>query len=265
MSLLDWITHRMDLVGIGGVRELAERTGIELETCATLVEVGDMATLNWSQARAIAAALRVPIKAMRNLDDGTERWIEDDVVYDPDGHFRPPPVDDPEWHRVVEEREERRGTPVILRRRDGSTVLDVDDGWHPDYGAMIPAVIAPGRDICALELRPGGPWAIVLLVAPFEIRDDRAMVIFWMRDEFDGRCVFGDVRTGADKTTVKYPDCPDEMVDNERVVRAGRIVKLYPDDDPGRPPIEHIADVARRVAAGSARKNSSRSSSIVGA
>ena len=146
MSRLNqWLDHRMEVMGIGSWKDLAEYSGVSETALQDVNIVGSLATLNRSERRWLATGLRVSLRKLEQLDNGDIEWIRDDHVVDADVRGRPMPwqEDDSAYWVPKEVRSEDRGTPVVGRIRSNG-IADPDENWQEEWGRRLPGAIRQG-------------------------------------------------------------------------------------------------------------------------
>ena len=65
--LIQWLDHRMEVVGLDRLKELAEWSGVPLHTLRRLRACQILDTLGRSERRMLAAALRVSLRKLEQL------------------------------------------------------------------------------------------------------------------------------------------------------------------------------------------------------
>jgi hypothetical protein len=75
--LVEWLDHRRDVVGFENWKDLSEFSDLSLHTLREVQADGSVEFLTRSDRRALAGALRVSLRRLEQLDDGTIDWIED--------------------------------------------------------------------------------------------------------------------------------------------------------------------------------------------
>ena len=230
--LVQWLDHRMEVVGLDRLKDLAELSGMSLQTLRDLRAYGTLRMLNRSERRLLAVALRVSLRKLELLDEGEIDWIEDAHVYDADTPNRPPlnREDDPTYWAPREMEPEERGTPLIGRvRRSGEA--EPDEDWQPEWGQHIPQRFGKGRDIYALELEELGRSVVLRNIPPCEFCEGNAAVYCW--NGWDGSGWFGRVYLQPSKARVVTPDGQRHDLDVLNVVRIGKVVARWPSDAEG--------------------------------
>ena len=220
--LVQWLDHRMEVMEIDTEKELSRLTGITTATLGEVREVGSLEILNRSQRRGLAAALRVSLRRLEQLDSDVIDWIDDHDVYDVGGSTRPRPGQEEGEQREVPPPDP--GTPLIGRVRSTGQV-DLDEDWQPQWGKYIPPRFGKGNQVFALETESGGRAVVLRLVAPWELCQGTGAVYCWNGWEAQGW--FGDVCLEP-KTYVVTPDGRRHELDLLSIVCIGRIVARWP-------------------------------------
>ncbi len=149
-KLTQWLDHRMEVVGIERWKDLAEYSGLSRQAIRDMNTCGSLNVLSRSERRLLAAALRVSLRKLEQLDAGTIDWIEDKHIYDAVTQSRPLPwqESDPACWVPKETTPEERGTPLI-----GSISpcgkAEPDEDWQEEWGRHLPYRYGKGRDIYA--------------------------------------------------------------------------------------------------------------------
>src|ERR1700723_517666 len=90
-KLTQWLDHRMEVVGLDRWKDLSEYSGVPNPAIRDMNTCGSLLVLSRSERRSVAAALRVSLRRLEQLDDGRIDWIEDKHVYDVGVQGRPLP------------------------------------------------------------------------------------------------------------------------------------------------------------------------------
>jgi hypothetical protein len=90
-KLIEWLDHRMEVVGFSKWKDLSEYSGVPYQTIRDTYTFGSVDVLSRSERRLLAAALRVSLRRLEQLDNETIEWIDDEHIYDPGGQGRPSP------------------------------------------------------------------------------------------------------------------------------------------------------------------------------
>jgi hypothetical protein len=226
-KLTQWLDHRMEVVGLDRWKDLSEYSGLPYPTIRDMNTCGSLAVLCRSERRSLAAALRVSLRRLEQLDDGRIDWIEDKHVYDVGVQGRPLPSQehDPAYWIPKEVKPEDRGTPLIGRiRSDGKA--EPDEDWKEDWGRHIPQRFGKGRDIYGLELEPSRQAVVLRNIPIWEFREGLAAIYCWNGWEAVGW--FGRVFLEASKARVVTSDGQRHDLDLESVVRIGKLVGRWP-------------------------------------
>jgi hypothetical protein len=175
----------------------------------------------------LAAALRVSLRKLEQLDAGSIDWIEDKHIYDVGTIGRPTPWQDsdPAYWVPKESKPEDRGTPLIGRIR-ASGNAEPDEDWQQEWGRHIPRRFGKGHDIYGLELEPSRQAVVLRNIPIWEFREGLATIYCWNGWEAAGW--FGRVFLEASKARVVTPDGQRHDLDLESVVRIGKVVTKWP-------------------------------------
>jgi hypothetical protein len=221
--LTQWLDHRMEVVAIEKWKDLADQSGVPLQTLRDASAYGTLAMLNRSERRFLAAALRVSLGRLEKLGDGEIDWIDDDYFYDAGVRGRPGPSHelDPNYWTPKVTNAEDRGTPLVGRIRS-SGKADPDEDWQPDWGRYIPKRFGKGHEIYALEVEVSGESVVLRNVPPWEFRQGQAAVYCWNGWEAEGW--FGNVCLQASRARVVTADGQRHDLDVVNVVRIGKII-----------------------------------------
>jgi hypothetical protein len=194
-----------------------------MNTCGSLLVLGR------SDRRSLAAALRVSLRKLEQLDAGSIDWIEDKHIYDVGTIGRPTPWQDsdPAYWVPKESKPEDRGTPLIGRIR-ASGKAEPDEDWQQEWGRHIPRRFGKGHDIYGLELEATGQSVVLRNIPFWEFREGMAAVYCWNGWEAEGW--FGRVYLQADKARVITADGIRHDLDLLNVVRIGKVVGRWPSD-----------------------------------
>jgi hypothetical protein len=228
--LVQWLDHRMEVVGLDRLKDLAEYANVSLQTLRDLRAYGTLRMLNRSERRLLAAALRVSLRKLEQLDEDEVAWIEDAHVYDAGTPNRPPPnrEDDPAYWAPREMEPEERGTPLIGRIRSTGEA-EPDEDWHEEWGRHIPKRFGKGKDIYALELEGMRRSIVLRNIPPWEFREGQAAVYCW--NGWEGRGWFGRVYLQPSRARVVTPDGQRHDLDVLNVVRIGKLVARWPNHE----------------------------------
>lgn len=227
--LVHWLDHRMEVVGLNRLKDLAELSGVSLQTLCDVQAYETLDMLSRSERRKLAMALRVSLRKLEQLNDGKIDWIDDVHVYDAGTPHRPPPnrEDDPTYWAPREMEPEERGTPLIGRVR-ATGEAEPDEDWHEEWGRHIPKRFGKGRDIYALELEEMCRSVVLRNIAPWEFREGNAAVYCW--NGWEGKGWFGRVYLQPAKARVVTPDGQRHDLDMLNVVRIGKFVARWPNE-----------------------------------
>lgn len=227
--LVQWLDHRMEVMGLDRLKDLAELSGVSLQTFRDLRAYETLDMLSRSERRKLAVALRVSLRKLEQFNEGELDWIEDTHIYDASTPHQPPPnrVDDPTYWVPRETEPEDRGTPLIGRIRS-SGAAEPDEDWHEEWGRHVPKRFGKGRDIYALELEGIGRSIVLRNIAPWQFREGQGTVYCW--NGWEGVGWFGRVYLQPSKPRVITPDGRRHDLDVLNVVRIGRLVARWPND-----------------------------------
>ena len=228
--LVHWLDHRMEVVGLDRLKDLAELSGVSLQTLRDLQAYGTLDMLSRSERRKLAASLRVSLRKLEQLNEGDIDWIDDADIYDADTSARPRPnqEEDPTYWAPREIAPEDRGTPLIGRVRP-SGEAEPDEDWQEEWGRHLPKRFGKGRDIYALELEGLGRSVVLRNIPPWEFREGNATVYCW--NGWEGRGWFGRVYLQPSRARVVTPDGQRHDLDMLNVVRIGKLVARWPDEE----------------------------------
>lgn len=221
--LTKWLDHRMEVVAIETWKDLADLSGVPLQTFRDASAYGTLAMLSRSERRQLAGKLRVSLRRLEDFDDGRIDWIEDDHVYDAGTRGRPRPgqEDDPACWTPKDSPPEDRGTPLVGRIRP-SGKAEPDEDWQEGFGRHIPKRFGKGHEIYALELEASGESVVLRNIPAWEFREGQAAVYCWNGWEAEGW--FGTVHLQASKARVITDDGQRHDLDVINVVRIGKLV-----------------------------------------
>lgn len=225
--LTQWLDHRMEVVAIDKWKDLADLSGVPLQTLRDASAYGTLEMLSRSEKRFLAAALRVALGKLEKLSDGEIDWIDDDYFYDAGVRGRPRPgqEDDPNYWAPKELSPEDRGTPLVGRIRP-SGKAEPDEDWQEEWGRRIPKRFGKGHEIYALDLEASGDSVILRNIPPWEFREGQAAVYCWNGWEAEGW--FGMVDLQASKARVVTVDGEPHDLDLVNEVRIGKIIGHWP-------------------------------------
>jgi hypothetical protein len=225
--LIQWLDHRREVVGLETWKELAEDSGLPPDALHDVQVMQSVQVLERSQRRWLAAALRVSLRKLEELDCGEIDWIDDDHVVDIDVQGRPRPgrEDDPAYWASRETRADESGTPLVGRIR-ANGAAEPDEDWHQEWGRRLPARFGKGRDIYALEIEGVGQFFVFRNVPPWEFREGAAAIYCW--NGYEARGVFGHVQLAAFTAVVVTLDGQRHHLDPANVVRIGKIIGRWP-------------------------------------
>lgn len=226
--LTKWLDHRMEVVGIERLKDLAEYSGVSLQTLRDVYAYGSLDMLSRSERRWLAAALRVCVRRLEQLNDGATDWIEDGYVYDAGKSGRPVQKrdeDDPNCWAPLSAEPQSDGTPLIGRIRSTGKA-EPDEDWQEEWGRRIPRRFGTGRGVYALELE-GSEQSIVFCSIPaWELREGEAAVYCWNGWEAEGW--YGRVSLQPSRARVVTPDGQRHDLDVLTVVRIGKLIAWWP-------------------------------------
>ena len=229
MSRLNkWLDHRMEVVGIERLKGLAEHSGVSLQTLRDAYAYGSLDMLSRSERRWLAAALRVCVRRLEQLNDGAIDWIEDGYVYDAGECGRPlrkQDGDDPACWAPLAAEPQDCGTPLIGRIRP-SGKAEPDEDWQEEWGRRIPRRFGSGRSVYALELEGTGQSIVFSPIPAWELREGEAAVYCWNGWEAEGW--YGRVSLQPSRARVVTPDGQRHDLDVLMVVRIGKRIARWP-------------------------------------
>lgn len=220
--LLEWLDHRKDVVGLETWKDLAEYSGVSLQVLDEVRASQTLSYINRSERRCLAAALRVSLRKLEQLSDGTIDWIEDSYVYDVDTRRRPS-ADREECDAVFSMLKDvqpgDRGTPVVGHiTRSGRA--EADEEWQEDWGKRLPARFGRGQGIYAMEVEGMDRCVVFRNVAPWEFRTGQAAIYCWNGWEAVGW--FGEVNMGVETAAITTLDGKRQELSASTVVRIGK-------------------------------------------
>jgi hypothetical protein len=226
-KLTQWLDHRMEVVGLNRWKDLSEYSGICQQTIRDMNTCGSLLVLSRSDRRSLAAALRVSLRKLEQLDAGQLDWIEDKCVYDVGVVGRPTPSqeNDPAYWVPKEAKAEDRGTPLIGRIR-ASGKAEPDEDWQEEWGRHIPQRFGKGHDIYGLELDATRQSVVLRNIPLWEFREGMAAVYCWNGWEAEGW--FGRVHLQATTAQVVTADGSQHDLDLVSIVRIGKVVGRWP-------------------------------------
>ncbi len=226
---IEWLDHRMDVVGIENGKELSELTGITRATLREIRDIGALDIFNRTQRRVLAAALRVRLGKLELLNAGRIDWIDDDDIWQVESVSRPLPwqEDDPAYWAPREIEPQDRGTPLIGRIRLAGQA-EPDEDWHQEWGRHIPKRFGKGHSIYALEFDSTGASVVFRQVQPWEFVEGKAVVYCW--NGFEGQGWFGKVCLQPFKPYVLTPDGQRHELDLSNITRLGKVIGRWPEE-----------------------------------
>jgi hypothetical protein len=226
-KLTQWLDHRMEVVGFYTWKDLSQYSGIPRQTIRDINADGALKPLNRSERRLLAAALRVSLRKLEQLDYGQIEWIEDSHVYDVGVQGRPAPwqENDQAYWMPKEVKPEDRGTPLIGNIRSNGRA-EPDEDWLEEWGRCVPRRYGKGNDIYALEVERSGQSIVFRNIPPWEFQEGEAAVYCWNGWEAQGW--FGRVYLAPLKTRVVTADGAQHDLDLQNVVRIGKLVGKWP-------------------------------------
>ena len=174
-KLTQWLDHRMEVVGLENRKDLSEYSGVSEDALEDMNTVGSLTLLSRSERRWLAAALRVSLRKLEQLDSGEIESIRDDHVVDVDVRGRPLPrhEDDPAYWTPKEVKPEDRGTPLVGRIRSNGTA-EADEDWQEEWGRRVPARFGKGFDIYAMEIEGTQQCVVFHNIPAWEFREGEA-------------------------------------------------------------------------------------------
>jgi hypothetical protein len=225
--LIQWLDHRKEVVGFEKWKDLADYSGLPLQSLRDVRARQTLNALNRSERRVFAGALRVSLRKLEQLNDRDIDWIEDTHVFDPDvrGRALPWQEDDPAYWMPKETRPEDRGTPLLGRIKSSGTA-EADEDWQEEWGRHLPARFGKGYDIYALEIEGVGQSIVFRNIPPWEFREGPAAVYCW--NGWEARGWFGRVQLTPLKAVVVTSDGQRHELDPVNIVRIGKIIGRWP-------------------------------------
>ena len=226
-KLTQWLDHRMEVVGLNRRMDLSEYSGVPHEAIQDMNICGSLDVLSRTERRLLAAALRVSLRRLEQLDEGQIDWIEDEHVYDVGVQGRPGPSqeNDPAYWVPKEVTPEDRGTPVIgTIRPDGKA--EPEEDWQEEWGRHIAQRFGKGHDIYGLELEGSGQSVVLRNIPAWEFREGMAAVYCWNGWEAEGW--FGRAYLEPSRARVVTPDGQRHELDPANIVRIGKIIGRWP-------------------------------------
>lgn len=225
--LVQWLDHRMEAVGLDRLKDLAEQSGVSLQELRDVRAYNTTDVLSRSQRRLLAAALRVSLRRLEQLNGGDVDWIEDTYVYDAAVAGRPLPAqeNDPAYWAPRPQEETERGTPLVGRVRPTGQA-EPDEDWQEEWGRQIPRRFGTGQNIYALELDDSGTCVVLRNVPAWEFREGQAAVYCW--NGWDAQGWFGRVYLQPSRARVVTPDGQRHDLDVLNIVRIGKLVARWP-------------------------------------
>ena len=226
-KLVQWLDHRREVVGFEKWKDLAEFSGVSLQAIHDVQGYHTLNVLDRSERRLLAAALRVSLRKLEQLNDGDIHWIEDTHVFDPEvrGRALPWQENDPAYWVPKETRPADRGTPLLGRIRP-SGQAETDEDWQEEWGRHLPARFGRGYDIYALEMEGIGQSIVFRNIPPWEFREGLAAVYCW--NGWEARGLFGRVQLAPPQAAVVTPDGQRHQLDPTNVMRIGKIIGRWP-------------------------------------
>jgi hypothetical protein len=221
--LIDWLDHRMEVVGLENRKDLSEYSGVSEDALEDMNTVGSLTLLNRSERRWLAAALRVSLRKLEQLDSGEIESIRDDHVVDVDVRGRPLPqqVDDPAYWTPKEVKPEDRGTPLVGRIRLNGTA-EADEDWQEEWGRRVPTRFGKGFDIYAMEIEGTHQCVVFHNIPAWEFREGEAALYAW--DGCEAKGWFGRVMLLPLAAIVITTDGTRHRLDPETIVRIGKVI-----------------------------------------
>jgi hypothetical protein len=226
-KLTEWLDHRMEVVGVETWKDLSENSGVSQDALRDMNTCGSLLVLSRSERRLLAAALRVSLRRLEQLDTGQIDWIEDKHVYDVGAQGRPSPLqeNDPAYWMPKEAKAEDRGTPVVGNIRLNGRA-EPDEDWQEEWGRCIPKQYGKGKDIYALEVERSGQSIVFRNIPPWEFREGEAAVYCWNGWEALGW--FGHAYFQPTRARIVTADGQQHDLDPVNIVRIGKVIGRWP-------------------------------------
>lgn len=226
-KLIEWLDHRMDVVGIESWKDLSLYSDVCVEALASVKALGKLEALCRSERRLLAGTLRVSLGKLELLSESKIDWIEDRHFYDAGVRNRPLPwqEEDPRYWMPKETHPEERGTP-LLGRIKSSGEAEADEDWEEAWGRRLPARFGKGYDIYALELAEKDQCIVFRNIPPWEFGEGMAAVYCW--NGYEARGWFGRVRLVHMRAEVVIADGQRRELDPADIVRIGKVVGRWP-------------------------------------
>jgi hypothetical protein len=220
--LIEWLDHRMEVMGIENWKDLAESSGVSETALRDVNIIGSLVPLSRSEQRWLAMVLRVSLRKLEQLDRGEREWIPDDHVVDVDVRGRPLPwEDDPAYWMPKEVTPEDRGTPLVGRIRSNG-VAEPDEDWQEAWGRRLPARFGKGYDIYAMEIEGVEQCVVFRDIPAWEFREGEAALYSWNGSEAKGW--YGQVMLLGLTAVVVTIDGTRHRLDPETIVRIGKVI-----------------------------------------
>jgi hypothetical protein len=222
-KLIEWLDHRMEVVGVETWKDLSEYSGVPQEAIRDMNTCGSLQVLSRSERRLLAVTLRVSLRKLEQLDAGEIDWIEDKYVYDVGVVGRPTPTQesDPAYWVPKEAKAEDRGTPLIGRIHENGKA-EPDEDWREEWGRHIPRRFGKGHDVYGLEVESAGYSVVLRNIPLWEFREGMAAVYCWNGWEAAGW--FGRVHIKPLTVRVITGDGSSHDIDLIEIVRIGKMV-----------------------------------------
>lgn len=214
-------------MGLETWKDLAEQSGVSKDTLHNAILARSVLVLERSQRRWLAAALRVSLRKLEQLDSGQIEWIDDDHVVDIDLPSRPRPRQehDPIYWAPRESIAEDGGAPLVGHIQ-ANGAAEPDEDWHLEWGRRLPARFGKGRDIYALEIAGSSQSIVFRNIPPWEFREGPAAIYCW--NGYETRGVFGRIQLSAFKAVVVALDGRCHHLDPANIVRVGKAIGRWP-------------------------------------
>jgi hypothetical protein len=177
---IQWLDHRRDVVGFEKRIDLSEYSVVSEDALRHVNTVGSLTVLDRSQRRWLAAALRVSLRKLEQLNSGEIEWINDDHVVDADVRGRPlaRQEDDPNYWIPIETKPEDRGTALVGHIRSNG-VAEPDEDWQEEWGRCLPARFGKGYDTYAMEIEGTRQCVVFRNIPAWELREGDAAIYAW--------------------------------------------------------------------------------------
>jgi SOS-response transcriptional repressor LexA len=234
--VLDWLLHRMELVGIRSQTELADISGVSSRTINRIFTSGSLTDTERSTRVWLARTLKVSLRDLDQIADGKVETIADSriVEWDHCGSGRIDRVADRTDFTPVPA--DGDGIPIMGRVMAGGLVESFED-WDEETGLRLPLRLPGAEGVYALEIAGDsmmpayqpGEYIILRNIPPSELRDGEDAMI-QLNGDGDGKSAFkrvylvGDGKLKLVSLNQRY-DPVDVRAD--AVARVGRLLGKF--------------------------------------